>query len=225
MATKANKTKKKAIADIAHPGTTAPSDTSKSIITHRPMIKDPMVVEGTETDENEASSTKSALVKTSELRLEPPKAESTDKTEETKPEELESLKEKSVENTSAEKSEKTEEPDETREESESTGDQPDEVDKEPSKADKQLETKKSKMPDPDVESAQQAAAEAKRQQIIDSKKYFLPINTVEHRRSRRFVMLGIVVAVLLLLAWADIALDAGIIHLDGIKPLTHFFSG
>jgi len=70
--------------------------------------------------------------------------------------------------------------------------------------------------------------EAEHQAVIDkladSKKYYLPINTVEKRRSRRFVVLGIVLSLLLALAWADIALDAGLIHINNVKPLTHFFS-
>ena len=70
--------------------------------------------------------------------------------------------------------------------------------------------------------------ETKRQAAIDkltdNKKYYLPINAVEKRRSRRFVILGIILSLLLILAWADIALDSGLIHINGIKPLTHFFS-
>ncbi len=66
--------------------------------------------------------------------------------------------------------------------------------------------------------------EAKIQKLVLEKRYFLPINSQEKRRTERFVVLGIVLILLLAAAWADIALDAGLVHIDGIKPLTHLFS-
>lgn len=76
--------------------------------------------------------------------------------------------------------------------------------------------------------AEKDEKEAKRQAAIeklaDSKKYYLPINMVEKRRSKHFAVVGILLSLLLVVAWADIALDAGLIHIKGIKPVTHFFS-
>jgi len=75
-----------------------------------------------------------------------------------------------------------------------------------------------------------AAAEAQTkhdaaiQKLVDSKQYFLPINAVEKRKTKRFVILGVILSLLLALAWVDVALDAGLIHIGGIKPVTHFFS-
>ncbi len=73
-----------------------------------------------------------------------------------------------------------------------------------------------------------AEAETKRQaqidQLADSKQYYLPIDTIENKRSRRVVALGILLSLVLIIAWADIALDAGLIQLGNIKPVTHFFS-
>lgn len=72
------------------------------------------------------------------------------------------------------------------------------------------------------------AKEAKRQaaieQLAESKKYYLPINMVEKRRSKRVVVAGLVLSLLLIVAWGDVALDAGLIHINGVKPVTHFFS-
>ena len=62
------------------------------------------------------------------------------------------------------------------------------------------------------------------QKLVTEKRYFLPINTQEKRRTRHFIILGVVLILLLAAAWADIALDAGLIHLDGVRPLTHLFS-
>lgn len=71
-------------------------------------------------------------------------------------------------------------------------------------------------------------AEAKRQaeleRLVEEKTYFLPIKTVEQRRTARFVLIGVILSLLLLVAWLNIALDAGLIELSGLKPLTHFFS-
>lgn len=60
-------------------------------------------------------------------------------------------------------------------------------------------------------------------QLIEDKEYFLPINTAEHRRSLIVVVLGAVVILVLAAAWVNIALDAGLIDIPGIKPLTNFF--
>ncbi|HSW85521.1 MAG TPA: hypothetical protein VLF79_02835 [Candidatus Saccharimonadales bacterium] len=83
----------------------------------------------------------------------------------------------------------------------------------------------------DAEQAKAAAeveAQAKKDEAIDklaeTKQYYLPIDTVEKKRSRRVVALGIFLSLLLIVAWADIALDAGLIKIEGIKPVTHFFS-
>lgn len=62
------------------------------------------------------------------------------------------------------------------------------------------------------------------QKLVTEKRYFLPINTQEKRRTKHFIILGVILILLLAAAWADIALDAGLIHLDGVKPLTHLFS-
>lgn len=75
-----------------------------------------------------------------------------------------------------------------------------------------------------AEAEKQAAHDAEIQKLADDKKYFLPINTVEKRKTKRFVILGIVLSIILAVAWVDVALDAGLIHLGGIKPVTHFFS-
>lgn len=76
---------------------------------------------------------------------------------------------------------------------------------------------------PDAINEEQAKADAELQKLIDSKKYFLPINTLENRRSQRFVAIGILLSLIMIVAWADIALDAGLISIDGVKALTNFF--
>ncbi len=81
-----------------------------------------------------------------------------------------------------------------------------------------------KAPDASAEAKKEAEHNSEIQKLVDSKRYFLPINTIEKRRSKRFVAAGILLSLVLVVAWGDIALDAGLIQLPGIKPLTHFFS-
>lgn len=84
------------------------------------------------------------------------------------------------------------------------------------------ETGKDKQPE--AEDDKQAKHQAAIEKLVDSKKYYLPINTIEKRRSKHFAIVGILISLLLIVAWADVALDAGLIHVKGIKPVTHFFS-
>jgi hypothetical protein len=183
----------KPITDVAHPGTSAPSDTSKSIITPRPIMKDPMVVEDG-IDKSEDTTQKSLAQKTAELNVTPPEQTPADDAKPNSEEPPEQTEEKPTE------------PDED------AGAKADDKDK------------KSGRPDPNAEAAAEAAKDAKLQQVIDSKKYFLPINAIEQRRNARFVALGVILVLLLVVTWVDIALDAGLIHLGGLKALTHFFS-
>lgn len=202
------------ITDVAHPGTTAPSDTSKPIITSRPMIKDPMVVEADE-DEKPVEEVKTLARKSSEAKIIPAQAEeaTTEKTEDSKSADTESDEDDQT-RIAADKPDQT---DETPAGSESAaGDE-----KTMEEGDKGVQPSKDNGGDKDRKAADQ---DVKLQQLVDSKKYFLPINAVEHRRSKHVVIAGIVLSVLLAVAWADIALDAGIIHGGGIKPVTHFFS-
>lgn len=74
------------------------------------------------------------------------------------------------------------------------------------------------------EDKQQAQHDAAVEQLVNSRKYELPINAVEKRKTMHFVVLGIFLSVLLVLIWVDIALDAGLIKINGVSPVTHFFS-
>ena len=81
---------------------------------------------------------------------------------------------------------------------------------------------------PDADEAQQIDAETERlagiDKLIESQKYFLPVDAVELKRAHRFYIVGIVAIVLLGLLFVDIALDAGLVHISGLRAVTHFFS-
>ena len=61
-------------------------------------------------------------------------------------------------------------------------------------------------------------------ELVTSQKYFLPINQVEKKRNRQVVFLGVIICVILAIAWIDVALDAGIISNSFHLPHTHFFA-
>lgn len=206
QAKKPAKSHKKAITDIDKPGDSKPPATSKPVIvTNRPILKDPMMTSGdsspadskTDEEKKELAHSTAPVIKP----LDKPQPES----EPEKPAEPAKLAE-------PETPEKEPEP-EKPELAPKTDDKP--ASAKPANSNKQK---------PDVETAEQAKREAAIQHLIDSKKYELPINAVEKRKSKRFVVMGIVLAILLVLAWGDIAADAGIIHINGVKPVTHFFS-
>lgn len=75
--------------------------------------------------------------------------------------------------------------------------------------------------------AAKAEAELKQQQEIDKliadKTYFLPINAVGLRRSRRERVTILVLAVILLAALAVLVLDVGLVTIPGIAAPTNFF--
>lgn len=69
----------------------------------------------------------------------------------------------------------------------------------------------------------QTARLAEQEKIVASRQYYLPMSTVEQRRGLDRVLLILAMVLILALVWADVVLDAGIIHVAGIHALTHFF--
>jgi hypothetical protein len=208
------KSRKKPIADVDKPGDSAPAATSKPVIvTNRPILKDPMVVdEAAKTDDDGKKIDEKTELKHSTAPVIQPLDKSASEPEDqpdeppkpAAPPEEPKVKDKPPADEAAPEPKPASEP-------------------VPKTDDKQTTAKATKQKS-DAETAEQAKHEAAIQHLIDSKKYELPINAVEKRKSKHFAVLGIVLAVLLVLAWGDIAADAGIIHISGLKPATHFFS-
>lgn len=208
------------ISDVEHPGKTAANPTSKSIIIKNgPIIKDPMVVEDSEA-KIEDDTTKNVVKAggSSKIKLQPlPVAENEEPKQDESSQDIETPiveapkqdEEKSVESNGEAKPEKT------TEKKDAT------FDKETEEKDKSTNTPAE---EEEAEASRKAEHDANLQKIVDSKTYYLPINAVEKRRSKRFVLLGIAVSILLILLWVNIALDAGLIKIDGLSPMTHFFS-
>lgn len=207
------------ITDIAHPGTTKPSDNSKNVIVNnRATLKDPMVAGSTRPEiipEKEASDTDS----TKQVKAESPTIKPLNLPDENTGDAPEA--EPVAQDTSNENdiiSNKADEPEVAGEsvydlvpESSKTGDE-----QSADAAQKILE----------AEAEKKAAHDAEIQKLVDSKDYYLDINVshAQKKQTKKFIIIGAVLGVVLLLAWLDIALDASIIHIGGLKSLTHFFS-
>ncbi len=233
----AEKTKStgKPITDIAHPNKSAPAQNSKSVIvTNRPMLKDPMVVDDTTKAEKpaEIETLATASSKT------PPTGDDNKPTEtEIKPSnntitEIAAIAaaDKSDKAVKDDKPEPEPEADKPEAEAPKTKDVSPAADKsDEAKPDADAKSdpdaKQATPEDPiEIEDTKAAEHEAEVQKLSESKKYFLPINAVEQRRSKQFVILGVVLSIVLALAWADIALDAALIKIPNVKPVTHLFS-
>lgn len=236
------------IVDVKKPGISAPSPTSKPVIvTNRPLLRDPMMVADVKdmpkTDTDNKDSEKHLEVADGGVATGgKPVIEPLDQTiseERAAADQLDD-KTKSAVDDGADPAE-----DDIRQEPDSVPLSDDTPDEAPSTdATDLISTAQPKandasapgeIPPPDTsksgvarQAEAEAAAQAKHdeniQQLVDSKRYALPITTIEQRKSKRFVVLGIALAVILIIIWLDIALDAGIIKLGGLKPLTHFFS-
>lgn len=96
--------------------------------------------------------------------------------------------------------------------SDSIGDDADKDDKAPNADDEDLAAKRA------------AERQAQLDKIAEAGTYHLPINQVVRRRSRHVAIAGAVLIALLVIAWVDVALDAKLITIPGVQPVTHIFS-
>lgn len=181
--------------DVAKAGESLPNDTTKAIITNRTVVQDPMVVEEAKPIQTKDDASSGS-----------PAVPKTDKatnrigmTLEPTAKDKAATPEVAVQETVQETASDL-------------------------KPDQKAEAKADPKADFDAEAQKQAEHDANVQKIIDSKKYELPITTEEKKRSKRFVALGIVCAIILTLAWVDVALDAQLIKIPGVTPVTHIFS-
>lgn len=188
------------INDVARPNESAPSDTSVPVIVNnRPILRDPMMAGDVPTVGKPASETAPLSTNTSKINIQPISSDviESEKAKDTKPVEKVT---KPAEVTDAEQSEISSPSNEEPAKLKST-------------ADKQA-----------IETETAAKREAEMETLVDTRKYNLPINTVENRRIKRFLLMGVGLSLLLAIVWIDIALDAGLIKIGGLKALTHIFS-
>ncbi len=60
--------------------------------------------------------------------------------------------------------------------------------------------------------------------MIEDGTYFLPVDSVNHKKAQRNSFVGLVLALVIGVVWFMIALDANLIQIDGIEAPTNFFS-
>jgi len=225
--------KVKVITDVAHPDKTAPSMSSKPIIvTNRPLMKDPMVVEETPAEATEEPVAASSATRIKITPLSPnlntdDKSGVSDDTKEPDAAEPAAQAAASDEPEVATGAPDTSEASDAQPEPEPAA-TPEEPAITPEATDASGET-----PEGDVDGAMKKAdteAERKAAERIEElnklaadKTYFLPINQRAHRRAHRMLVLTILVLVVLAIVWVDLALDAGLITIHGVHAPTNFF--
>lgn len=64
---------------------------------------------------------------------------------------------------------------------------------------------------------------SEQQKAIENGEYFLPITTAETKRLRREIVFATLFVTILIVVWLDIMLDAGLLTINGIHPVTNFF--
>ena len=202
-----NKSKPKSTAtiiDVARPNETAPSDTSVPVIVNnRPLLRDPMMANESQSIDKPATETPELSPTATKINIQPLGY---------KEDEVVNTEDKGKESDKVELVPAEEVVPSTQDQSENL-----------ISVENQAETKTEEEKNV-IESEEQAKYDADLQELVVSKKYYLPINTVQKRRTKRFVAIGVGVTILLVVIWIDIALDAGLIKIGGLKALTHIFS-
>lgn len=211
----AKKPAAKTFMDVSHPNRTAPTLTSKPVIvTNRPIMKDPMMSDSGSKSEPSVSKIEVNSKTSMKPKLQPlaaPVEEVTEAADVTEKPVVTAKEEENPEVIEVAETEKEKEQEQEPKLPTEPENRSDDTIRDPSK-DQEEEEKKL---------AEEAAAI---QKLIDEKQYFLPINSLEKRRTKRVVAVGILLSVILAAAWFNIALDAGLLQIEGVKPVTHFFS-
>lgn len=192
---------KKAVFDVSKPGSTPPDSSSKPIIvSHKPMIKDPMMQEEAAVSEVEETEKISSTPKDTGKVIEPLSKDSDDNKEEPKKE----SEEKPPEEPSDDKTSDDKEKDEVDPKS---GDSADSAVVDAVLSQAEQKGKKSK------EAEALAEREAANNKLIESKKYFVKIKQPKRRRNKR-MLLTLIFVILLGLVGVGLAADAELIDIN-----------
>lgn len=221
---KESKKSAKKIIDVQHPGKTPATATSKPVlVTNRPILQDPMMVEEDSKEEKIPLTRSGATIQPLTAPEVPDKKTKADKPDDSAREidppdtpikpEVDTTKTIAEIDAEVKKNEKS---------TEAVTSKPAPVspaeDAPEDSARRDGEAKAAK------EQADEAAAkqDLELQALADSKKYFLPITTIEKRRSKRVVIGGVLLSLLLIVVWADVALDAGLVADNGLPHTSYF---
>ncbi len=226
---------KKNIMDVSKPGTIKPATNSKNIIIKStPIIKDPMVLDDQDDQSQLSGPPPLKMGLNKKLNIEPIHDDLKDQEEK-----IEVKNEENDESTDQESVVKEDEVSQEKPEKESL-EKPDDNEAELKEENLKNNEDSKGIPDgliqrkqvnEDSQTKQEQLEEDKQKQhdltinnLILSKKYFLPFNKTQKAKNKRILILGIILGLILILIWLDLALDAGLIKINGIHPITHFFS-
>ena len=210
----------KPIADVLHPNDSQPAENSRSvIITKRPLMRDPMMAAPASDTPTEPNGTPAApraapepvtaapLTVTHQLVITPPTHdEPTAPAVVGTPTAVQPISDVIAAPTAAAEPVGAPNP-ETSAAIESAAVKLDPIN---------LEAAEAQAEDDDAKRKEELAA------LVTNQIYFLPVDGVELKRARYFTVLGVLLIIGLAVAWADIALDAGLVSVKGV-PHTTFF--
>ncbi|MDL2341857.1 MAG: hypothetical protein QFB87_02135 [Patescibacteria group bacterium] len=200
----------KPIVDVTHPNDSLPAANSKSvIITSRPLMRDPMIAPPATSETAAASgapAAKPGLASVSHERTIAPPSSSAAVTEAKPADDVTPPTDASPEPAVAPATEPA-----------ATNVTTEEADAENTDTTVNPDAVEAQEVDEDLE--RQAAI----QKLVDSQAYFLPVNNLELKRTRLLTALGVIVILLLGVAWTDMALDAGLVKVANV-PHSHFFT-
>lgn len=210
--------------DVSKPNKQPSSATSRPVIvTNRPIMQDPMMASNTKAVTETSPETETEASPSKVKMTIQPLSDGTDADKDAADTSAGSETDTATAASNAEETAKAEDTKaaEPAEESDSSGaetsDTPDTGDDLPLAGD-QTKTEKETA---ELEAA--AKKQAELDTIAESKEYFLPINSVERRRSKLVTLLGAILILALGLLLLNLMLDAGFLRIPGISPLTHFF--
>ena len=205
MVQKKAKPTHKVVQDVAPLDTTEADSSSKPIIvTHRPLVQDPMVnadtasaKTSTEPTDADVAEAKPELKSPSQSRkiIAPTPAEAAEVMAVTTPDAKPDAND-------------------TNAADDTTG---------TDKADDSLTVDGLATPDKKHDAKRAAERAANLDELVENHTYYLPINQVEKRRNKRYAILGLFFIIILGIAWLDVSLDSGILTIPGIDAPTHFF--
>jgi len=238
----ANKNTKstKRVFDIAKPSTTPEPANSKSIIVgHGLIMHDPTIVSEDQKDTEPVDEIKPEVAH--QIKIEPPPDEviEDNKTPEENHQETSSSVEPNTDTKQLtlepSKALKTEiaalKPEEA--EVEKNKDHPPDQDNKADKINSSAEVPKTNQEETEEQQQQKnnqaeldasIAKQTKISELVAKQTYFLPINSKEKQYNKKVVLIGVLVCLILVIAWVDIALDAGLIANSFHLPHTHFFT-
>lgn len=196
MATTEDKNSKK-MADVTKPGKTTPNTTARPVIVgHKPLLKQDPMVNGSSDEEVQEQANKEQLDTNHTAKVIEPLKEESPKDDETKPE-------------------KTDSTDDTKETENSTTDEDKPQSEEAAVVDAVAEQAGSKKKETEL-SEEEKKKQEEINQLIEEKKYFVPIKIASHKRNTRSAVIAVIV--LLVVAGIYLAADAGAIKLPFSLP-------